>query len=114
MPFVEAGFGAKAQTECRNRIGDMEQVMSEPEQDLTASLNIHDAVVTIHDASAAGDPTIRGTGSRVAPSVVVTAKHVVENGRITCAEARRHGIAPVPRSHPTYQYMRDGDGIVCE
>ena len=38
------------------------------------------------------------------------------NGRITCAEARRHGIAPVPRSHPAYPYMRDGDGDgwVCE
>ena len=30
------------------------------------------------------------------------------NGRITCKEARRHGIAPVPRSHPAYRYMRDG------
>ena len=38
------------------------------------------------------------------------------NGRITCAEARAHGIAPVRRGHPAYQYMndRDGDGIVCE
>ena len=38
------------------------------------------------------------------------------NGRITCAEARKHGIAPVPRSHPAYCYMRDadGDGVVCE
>ena len=38
------------------------------------------------------------------------------NGRITCAEARRHGIAPVPRSHPAYRYMRDADrdGVVCE
>lgn len=38
------------------------------------------------------------------------------NGRITCAEARRHGIAPVLRGHPAYQYMRDGDGdgMVCE
>ena len=38
------------------------------------------------------------------------------SGSITCAEARRHGIAPVPRSHPTYRYMRDadGDGVVCE
>ena len=38
------------------------------------------------------------------------------NGSITCAEARRHGIAPVPRSHPAYRYMRDadGDGVVCE
>ena len=38
------------------------------------------------------------------------------NGRVTCAEARRHGIAPVPRGHPAYAYMRDGDGdgVVCE
>ena len=38
------------------------------------------------------------------------------NGRITCVEARRHGIAPVPRDHPAYPFMRDGDrdGVVCE
>ncbi len=38
------------------------------------------------------------------------------NGRISCAEARRHGIAPVPRGHPAYRHMRDGDndGVVCE
>ena len=38
------------------------------------------------------------------------------NGRITCAEARGHGIVPVPRGHPAYPFMRDGDGdgVVCE
>ena len=38
------------------------------------------------------------------------------NGRISCREARRHGIAPVPRDHPAYAHMRDGDGdgVVCE
>ncbi|MCY4259112.1 MAG: excalibur calcium-binding domain-containing protein [Rhodobacteraceae bacterium] len=38
------------------------------------------------------------------------------NGRITCKEARRHGIAPVHHEHPAYRYMRDGDGdgVVCE
>ena len=38
------------------------------------------------------------------------------NGRITCEEARQHGIAPVGREHPAYQFMRDGDGdgVVCE
>lgn len=38
------------------------------------------------------------------------------DGRITCAEARNHGIAPVRRGHPAYPYMndRDGDGVVCE
>ena len=38
------------------------------------------------------------------------------NGRVSCAEARRHGIAPVRRGHPAYPFMndRDGDGVVCE
>ena len=38
------------------------------------------------------------------------------NGRISCAEARAHGIAPVRRGHPAYPFMRDGDGdgVVCE
>lgn len=38
------------------------------------------------------------------------------NGRITCAEARAHDIAPVGADHPAYAYMndRDGDGVVCE
>ena len=38
-----------------------------------------------------------------------------DNGRITCAKARRHGIT-VPRRHPAYRHMRDGDGdgVVCE
>ena len=33
----------------------------------------------------------------------------------TTAEARPHGMAPVRRGHPAYQYMRDadGDGVVC-
>ena len=38
------------------------------------------------------------------------------NGRITCAEARAHGIALVHRGHPAYDHMwhADGDGVVCE
>lgn len=38
------------------------------------------------------------------------------NGHISCEEAEHHGIAPVPRSHPAYPCMRDGDGdgVVCE
>ena len=39
-----------------------------------------------------------------------------DNGRISCAEARAHGIAPVYSNHPAYPYMTDpdGDGVVCE
>ncbi len=38
------------------------------------------------------------------------------NGRISCAEARAHGIAPVYAGHPAYPYMNDGDGdgVDCE
>ena len=38
------------------------------------------------------------------------------NGRISCAEAQRHGIVPVYSWHPAYPYMtdRDGDGVICE
>lgn len=37
------------------------------------------------------------------------------NGRITCKEARKHGIAPVMRGDPAYEFMRDAnnDGQVC-
>ena len=40
----------------------------------------------------------------------------VSERRISCAEARNHGIAPVRRGHPAYQYMNDADndGVVCE
>ena len=40
----------------------------------------------------------------------------IRSRRDGIAEAERHGIAPVPRGHPAYQYMRDGDsdGVVCE
>ena len=38
------------------------------------------------------------------------------NGKISCAEARAHGIAPVYSDHPAYPYMddRNNDGVVCE
>lgn len=38
------------------------------------------------------------------------------NGRITCAEARKHKIAPVKRGYPAYAFMndRDRDGTICE
>lgn len=39
-----------------------------------------------------------------------------KNGRITCAEARAHGITPVRRGHVAYGFMndRDNNGVVCE
>ena len=34
-----------------------------------------------------------------------------DNGRITCREARQHGIAPVPRDHPAYGYVVTGPNV---
>ena len=38
------------------------------------------------------------------------------NGRISCAEARNHGFAPVRRGHPAYPFMNDAnnDGVICQ
>ena len=40
-----------------------------------------------------------------------------ENGKITCAEARKCGLkTPIKKEHPAYPCMtdRDKDGVVCE
>ncbi len=38
------------------------------------------------------------------------------DGRVTCREALKAGIAPVYATHPAYKFMwdADGDGVVCE
>ena len=64
-------------------------------------------------------PSSPGAGAAAAPAGGDDALALYDdngNGMITCAEARRHGIAPVLRSHPAYRYMRDADadGVVCE
>jgi len=63
-----------------------------------------------------GDATAASPRTDTTPSGPLQQYDDNRNGRITCAEARRHGIAPVPREHPAYPYMRDGDndGVVCE
>ena len=73
----------------------------------------------IFTASLAIEPTRTASDTQprtVSASDVLALYDDNRNGRITCAEARRHGIAPVPRGHPAYRYMRDGDGdgVVCE
>ena len=64
------------------------------------------------------EPTLTPTAQPTAMPAIDALAMYDDNGdgRITCAEARRHGIAPVHRGHPAYPYMndRDGDGVVCE
>ncbi len=58
----------------------------------------------------------KSTGSAVDINDALARWDDNRNGRITCKEARKHGIAPVARGHPAYRFMndRDGDGVVCE
>lgn len=63
----------------------------------------------------------RGAVPAPLPPAAVTSDAIAEwddnrNGRVSCAEARAHGIAPVSRDHRAYPFMRDadGDGVVCE
>ena len=57
-----------------------------------------------------------GGGAREGASDVLARYDDNGNGRVTCKEARRHGIAAGHRGHPVYPYMgdADGDGVVCE
>ena len=85
---------------------------------ILAGCHSTDMVVLAPGASATTTPT-RALPSSPTPDPGVDALALWDdngNGRITCAEARAHGIAPVHRGHPAYEYMRDadGDGVVCE
>ena len=66
--------------------------------------------------AAASPPESRGTAGASGGTDALALYDDNGNGRITCAEARRHGIAAGAADPPAYQYMRDGDGdgVVCE
>ena len=77
---------------------------------------LSDCASTEMIVATADSPTVE---PRTKPVTTVDALRLWDdsgNGRITCKEARHHGIAPVPRGHPAYPFMfdRDGDGVVCE
>ncbi len=63
-----------------------------------------------------GTPSAHPTATPAATNDALALYDDNGNGRITCAEAERHGIAPVRRGHIAYPFMddRDDDGIVCE
>ena len=86
-----------------------------------ASRRFHDSPFLIGDR---GEFQLRPSGSAQTRSAVATTPSNQKStsnidtlrlwddkrdGRITGAEARCHGIAPVQRSHLAYRYMRDGD-----
>ena len=85
-----------------------------------AALTVDNAADGVHfRASSTG----QGQGAEPTPSAAVPdpddplrRRGTNGNGRITCREAREHGIALVRREHPAYRWMRDGDGdgVVCE
>ena len=83
---------------------------------------------TVPPASTGGTTTTIGTSASTWSSDRNDPNHPLNlyddngNGRISCAEARAHGIAPVHEQTPDvdgdepYDFMtdRDGDGVVCE
>ena len=77
---------------------------------------LSDCASTSMIVTSPGGPTEAPRTATAATSDALRLYDTNGNGRITCKEARRHGIAPVPRGHPAYTYMydRDGDGVVCE
>ena len=81
-----------------------------PERVLSRCERVEMEPVVCDAAQAVGRPA-DGNGS-----VVLRRYDDNGDGRITCREARWHGIAPVHRAHAAYRYMRDGDGdgMVCE
>ena len=94
------------------------------EYDLTIDQAEADAIDRVLDGCQSTEMVILHPGAKVPSAATPTPTGDVDalalyddnrNGRITCAEARAHGIAPVHRGHPAYQYMRDGDGdgVVC-
>ena len=70
----------------------------------------------IHGAKPRPTPSVRTTPLPTRSSDPLQFYDDNRNGRISCAEARRHAIAPVRNSHPAYRFMsdRDKDGWVCE
>lgn len=60
---------------------------------------------------------IPDTLENVAKALVSTLpKKGIEWDYLKAAKETRQNLAPVPRGHPAYPFMRDGDGdgVVCE
>ena len=91
-----------------------------PSPELTATPALPTATIVPPTATtAAQEPTATAVPANATPPATNDALALYDdngNGRITCAEARRHGIAPVHRGHIAYPFMndRDNDGVVCE
>lgn len=96
----------------------IDQAEADAIDEVLAGCNSTEMVVLAPTDSGAPQATATPTPTSIpAADVDTLAKYDDDdNGRISCAEARAHGIAPVRRGHPAYQYMndRDGDGVVCE
>ena len=91
-----------------------------PSAELTPTPALPTATIVPPTATtAAQEPTATAVPATATPPATNDALALYDdngNGRITCAEARRHGIAPVHRGHIAYPFMndRDNDGVVCE
>lgn len=94
---------------------DLDSLRSMPGPEPTAlATGVAPLAFSVTLAAAAGNPAPASAASDSSSPLALYDDNA--NGRITCAEARAHDIAPVAADHPAYAYMndRDGDGVVCE
>ena len=84
--------------------------------DLTIDRREADAAERVLSMCASTDMIVQDCGTQPQRALALVLYDDNGDGRITCAEARAHGIAPVPREHIAYPFMddRDNDGVVCE
>ena len=84
--------------------------------DIDALADLDMRVVSIDEDLRAEDQLLQALLQADIEALILALWDDNENGRITCAEAEAHGIAPVDRAHPAYRFMNDADddGTVCE
>ncbi len=115
LPGLNRCWFADRVVEVRRRYG---LTIDRRERDVLESIlsGCTSTAMIVERIGATGTTTPVPSSGGVAGSDVLRLYDDNGNGRITCAEARAHGIAPVHREHPAYRYMHDGDGdgVVCE
>ncbi len=114
VPDLNQCWFADRVVEVRKRYG---LTIDERERDALENIlsDCTSAEMIVREAPLAPTPTAVAQGNEAANNALEMYDDN-GNGHITCAEARNHGIAPVRRGHPAYEYMNDADndGVVCE
>ena len=115
LPDLNRCWFASRIVEVRQEYGlTIDQLEREALEDVLSGCASTEMIVLDAPSGSVATPTPMPEGQAVSNALEMYDDN--GNGRITCAEARNHGIAPVRRGHPAYEYMNDADndGVVCE